>query len=235
MAPLRAMIFDFHARIAGDKPVWVEKTAADIFYLETLEPLLAGHVRFITLVRNPLDVIGSNVERDRAMCAQTDDLFAATRGQNAPYDALARVWLDRQAALDAFAGRHAADCHRLRYEDLLADPPGELRRLFAFMGLDVDPEQLLADAFAREPRVGLGDFRTNEQTSWRPHDPERWRRRLPPVAASRIVPMLAPAMQAHGYAVPRVARTPTREEAIRRYAIANFGQASGLLSSTEPR
>ncbi|MFN3287541.1 MAG: hypothetical protein ACK40H_03765, partial [Sphingomonadaceae bacterium] len=59
--------------------------------------------------------------------------------------------------------------------------------------------------------------------------------RLPPVAASRIVPMLAPAMQAHGYAVPRVARTPTREEAIRRYAIANFGQASGLLSSTEPR
>lgn len=234
MAPLRAMIFDVHARIAGDKPVWVGKTAADIFHLETLEPLLVGHVRFITLVRNPLDVIASNVERDRAMGAQTDELFAATRGQNAPYDALARVWLERQAALDAFAERHAADCHRLRYEDLLADPAGELRRLFAFLALDVDPDRLLADAIAREPRVGLGDFRANEQTALRPPDPDGWRRRLPPGATSRIVPMLAQAMQAHGYAVPRVPRTPTREAAIRRYAITQFGKATGLLGETKP-
>src|SRR5262245_115225 len=53
--PLRRMLFGFHERIAGDAPMWVEKTATDIFHIEELEPLLVGHARFIVLVRHPLD------------------------------------------------------------------------------------------------------------------------------------------------------------------------------------
>ncbi len=232
MAPLRAMIFDFHARIAGDKPLWVEKTAVDIFHLETLEPLLAGHVRFICLVRNPLDVIPANIDLMRSMTAPLDELREAFGDAASPYDGLARAWLERNAALDAFAARHAAACHRLRYEDLLADPAGELLRLFRFMRVEGDPHRVLATAFQGKPRVGLGDFRINDVTGLRPLDPDAWRRRLPPRAASRIVPMLAEAMRAHGYPVVRAGRPPTRAEAVRGWALFNYGRGSGMFGKT---
>lgn len=220
MASLRAMVFGMHERIAGGAPVWVEKTAVDVFHLETLEEFLAGHVRFIALTRNPLDVVASNMDLADAMGAQLADLYGLTRGMNGPHEAIARAWIDRMTALDAFVARNEADCHSLRYEDLVADPANVLEELLRFMGLDGGGEELVATAFKTKPRIGLGDFRVNETSGVRPHDPNAWRKRLPRAAASRIVPLVAPLMEAHGYKVPKMPRLPTREDAVRQFVMA---------------
>lgn len=220
MASLRAMVFGMHERIAGGAPVWVEKTAVDVFHLETLEEFLAGHVRFIALTRNPLDVVASNMDLAGAMGAQLADLYGLTRGVNGPHEAIARAWIDRTTALDAFVARNETDCHRLRYEDLVADPASVLDGLLGFMGLEAGGAALAASAFERTPRIGLGDFRVNETSAIRPHDPNAWRKRLPRAAASRIVPLLAPLMEAHGYKVPKTPRLPSREEAVRQFVMA---------------
>ena len=217
---LRALVFGQLDRIAGAKTVWVEKTATDLFHLERLEPLLAGHVRFICTIRNPLDVVPSNVMLSRTMAGQLTELFAATRGSNSEYDAIAKAWVDRQTALDEFVSRHPDDCFTMRHEDLLSDPGATLGRLLAFAGLQADPAQMVADAFSGPARIGLGDMSINDQPGLRPANPNGWRKMLPPAAATRMMPLLTPLMQAHGYAVPKVPPLADRETAIRQYEIA---------------
>lgn len=220
MAPLRDMVFGMHERLAEGASVWVEKTGIDIFHLETLEPFLRGHARFILLVRNPLDVVASNMDLARTMGAELTDLFALAGGCNSPHEGIARAWVDRMRALDAFAERNAGACHRLRYEDLTTEPGPTLAGLFDFMGVPTDPAQVIAGAFARPPRFGLGDFRVNETTEIRPPNPNAWRKRLPPNAAARIIPLVAPLMEAHGYKVPKARKVPQREDAVRQFIMA---------------
>lgn len=220
MAPLRQMIFGMHDRFAGDADLWVEKTGVDIFHLEALEPLLAGHVRFILLSRNPLDVVASNMDLIGAMGAPLTDLAAAMGGAAAPHDGIARAWADRMQAMQDFAARHPQDCHSLRFEDLTGDPATTLSSLLEFLGLPGDGAALVAAARTAEPRFGLGDFKVNETLSIRPPDANGWRKRLPRMAAARIIPILAPGMAALGYNVPKPARIPSREDAVRQYAMA---------------
>lgn len=219
-APLRRMVFDFHAQIAGDKPVWVEKTAIDLFHLETLEPFLAGQARFLLLTRNPLDVIVSNLRLAEVMGARLHDLFEMTRGINGPHEGIARAWADRAAALRGFADRHPAAVLSLRYEDLTRRPAEELARVFAFLGVAPLAETVLQDAFVRPPRTGLGDFSVDATTAIRPAPEAGWRGRIPPGALARILPVLAAEMAAAGYAVPKAPRLPTRDEAVRQFQMA---------------
>ena len=79
---------------------------------------------------------------------------------------------------------------------------------------------MIAKAFSGPPRIGMGDILTNDSTGLRPPSPNGWRKRLPPAAASRIVPMVAALMAAHGYAVPKVPPLPDRDTAIRQYEVA---------------
>lgn len=219
-AALRDLVFGFHRRIAAGRRIWAEKTATDIFHLDRIEPLLGGHVRFLCLVRNPLDVVASNLDLAGRMGAQLPELFAATRGTNSPSDGIAAAWAERQAALDAFAARHAQDCLSLRYEDLLAAPKDMLARILVFAGLAGDPAAMIAAAFSDSARIGLGDFRIHESSGLRAPVENAWRQRLPRAAAARILPLLAPLMQVHGYAVPKVPPAPDRATAIRQFEMA---------------
>lgn len=50
--------------------------------------------------------------------------------------------------------------HTLRYEDLVADPEGELRRLCAFLGLEFEPAMLRYGEHDHGDFVkGIGDWR----------------------------------------------------------------------------
>jgi protein-tyrosine sulfotransferase len=233
MAPLREMVFAFHARIARGAPVWIEKTAVDIFHLEVLEPFLSGHARFIALTRNPLDVIASNLDLSAAMGAQLTELRDATRAFEDPFEGLARAWIDRADALDALAARQGDACFRLSYEELTSAPVEKLTALLTWIGVDPAPARAMAaGALAGEPRIGLGDFRVNATAAIRPPKPNGWRSRLPRAAASRIVPILAPAMEARGYAVPKVPPIPSREDALRQFVMSaqmkrSMGQETG--------
>ncbi|WP_050526596.1 sulfotransferase family protein [Pseudorhodobacter aquimaris] len=220
MAPLRDTVFGFQEKLAGERPIWVEKTATNIFHIETLEPFLAGHVRYIYIVRNPLDVVASNMDLASNMGAQLSDLHALTQGSDISQEGLMRAWIDRTKVLDEFAGRHGADCHYLRYEDLTENPAESLGAIMKFMGVEADIEQQISAAFSQTGRIGLGDFRIDETTSIRTPKKDGWRKRLPRTMASRIIPLAAELMEKHGYAVPKVPKLPDRETAIRQFLMA---------------
>ena len=206
-------------RLAG-RPVWVEKTGTDIFHLESLEVMLTGHVRFLCLIRNPLDVVASNIDLARVMGAHLAELYAMTRTTNAEIDGIAHAWIDRQTALDAFVARHPDSCLALRYEDLLTEPQPTLQRILGFVGRDGDPDKMIEAAFSPRARIGLGDFRIDETTGLRPLVENGWRKRLPRAALSRIMPLLAPLMSLHGYAVPKIPAAPDRDVLIRQFQLA---------------
>lgn len=220
LQPLRDMVFGFHARMAGDRPVWVEKTAVDVFHLETLRELLDGHVRFIVLERNPLDVIVSNLGLAQVMGAQLHDLFEMTREINSPHEGIARAWADRAGALRKFVAEAGEDACVLRYEDLTTDPVAELDRLFAFMGVTPEGSGAIERAFATDSVVGLGDFNFDSTTQVRPARPNAWKGKIPPAVLARILPILAEQMELSGYPVPRAPRIPAREDAVRQLQMA---------------
>lgn len=217
---LRRLVVGFHEQIAGDAQVWVEKTAVDVFHLETLETLLAGHVRFIVLTRHPLDVIASNLGLATLMGAQLADLFAMTKDVNSPHEGLALAWADRARALRTFAQRHQAACIRIGYEDLTHEPARVLGRLLEFLEVSGSAEDVIREAFATPPRIGLGDTNFTSTTGIVPAKDRGWRSRIPPAALARILPILAEEMSAAGYDVPRAPRIPGREEAVRQLGLA---------------
>ncbi|MCA8926986.1 MAG: sulfotransferase [Alphaproteobacteria bacterium] len=216
---LRELVFGFHRRIAGDKPVWVEKTAADIFYLDQLEPLLAGHCRFLCVTRHPLDTIVSVKDLCDSMDQFLPELLPFVRRHGSLFDAFAEAWIDRAQALAEFVERNADHCFAYRYEDLVADPEGIMTRMLAFMGIDGGVETMLRAAFGDMARVGLGDWRTYETSGVAADRVERWRSALPEGTVARIMPALEPVMQSCGYPIPKVRASATGALAIRRYTM----------------
>ncbi len=221
MTPLREMVFGFHERIAAGAACWVEKTGVDVFHLETLESLLSGHVRFIVIHRNPLDVIASNIELANVMGAPLTDLWQAIRDENCPYEGIAKSWADRTRALNDFTRRQADDCFSLTYEELTSDPHSTLSGLLEFMDMGRDSaEQVLREVFQHQARIGLGDFRINEMSEIRPPAKDAWRKRLPRTSVSRVLPHLIAEMESLGYAPPKAPAVPEREVAVRQFAMA---------------
>jgi hypothetical protein len=79
---------------------------------------------------------------------------------------------------------------------------------------------VVAAAFSGEPRIGLGDFRIHETSGLGAPVKDGWRRRLPRAATARIVPILVPLMERHGYKVPKTPAQPGREDAVRQFTLA---------------
>jgi hypothetical protein len=70
--------------------------------------------------------------------------------------AMVENWVDKTGKLLAFEREHGERCFRVRYEDVVLNPPGTLRRLFAF--LDLEWSDSLIDAVFTTPHdPGSGD------------------------------------------------------------------------------
>ncbi len=220
LAALRAMVFGFHARLAGGKPVWMEKSGFDIFHLHHIERLMAGHCRFLAIIRNPLDVIVSVRDLVDAAGHFMPEFRPWLQRFDSPLRAYAEAWIDRDDALRDFATRHPDTCLAFRYEDLVDDTEAVLRRLTDFIGVAPHPLHDVQAGLAEPGRIGLGDWKTFERTGIDKASIGRWRQGLSRVAAARLVPLLAPALARHGYEIPRVPREPAREDAMRQYGIA---------------
>lgn len=221
MASLRALVVSYQRQISGELPVWVEKTAINVFHLEMLEQLLQGHAKFIVLERHPLDVIVSNLGLSEVMGAQLDEIFALTQATNSPQEGLAQAWAGRARALDAFCARQGEEAVcRLTYEELTHAPEATLARIFAFIGHEADPEAVIQQAFAAPPAVGLGDFNIDMTTGIRPAAANKWRGKIGKGTLARILPILAPEMERLGYALPKAPKQPDRAQAVRQLQMA---------------
>lgn len=128
---------------ARGKRYLVNKTPNDVFIAERIKTCWPD-ARFIYLLRHPGAIARS---RGRARPRDSEE-------QNV---AMVRRYAD---ALEAARARWPG--HVLRYEDLTADPEGELRRLCEFLDVPFEPAMLEYDRFDHgEYKVGLGDWSQN--------------------------------------------------------------------------
>lgn len=226
MQALRDLLFRFHGQMAGGKPVWIEKSGFDVFYMDTLAELLTGHATFICMLRHPLDVIASNLDLAQRMGRYLPEMQPWLGRFAAPVEALAEAWADRTTAmLDFAAGR--ADTVLYRFEDLLAHPEATLDPILDQLGVARMTLAEVAAALAAPTRPGLGDWKTLGEAGLNSAPVGRWQKVISRRVAGGLMARLAPVMQRAGYEPLPVLRMPARTEAIKQ-----FGAAARLAART---
>ena len=112
---------------------WADKNPENLIYLDQWSTLLTDRFAFIHVVREPLD----------ALASLRDTPFPKTVPPDLPSRIqLYRVWVGHGVA---FARAHPDRSHRVRYEDLVADPTGALQTLTEFLGEPFE-ENMLTNA-----------------------------------------------------------------------------------------
>jgi len=115
--------------------------------------------RFLCLYRHPMDVIRSGLDTcPWGLNGYGFDGYIGSSPGNAVL-ALARYWLDNAHAIAAAEEQFSDHCHRVRYEDLTADPAATAAGIFDFLGVGrVDDIEQLCLAADHE-RFGPGDHK----------------------------------------------------------------------------
>ncbi len=141
-APSRTLLGLVDAVYAGHlrwraKERWACKSTFNIRYVGALRDYYAD-ARFLWLVRDPRDVVASNL---RSVFGPSSAAAGAT------------LWRDQQAqGWHASAGGTSPDCLTIRYEDLVTRPEAVVRTICAFLDEPFDARMLMphASAFARQ-------------------------------------------------------------------------------------
>ena len=165
VARTREFVFGFmrdHARRRGRR-VWAEKTPFNAFHLDAVEDLCGDAVRYVVLLRHPLDVVVSMQELFARSQRFPDELHRYIRHEPNVGVALAQAWADITTELLDLAERRAADTVVVRYEALVAQPEVETARLFDALGLAPSPGAVEAAVAERAP-VGFGDWKLLERS-----------------------------------------------------------------------
>lgn len=167
-------------------------------------PLLAAmfpEARFIHILRDGRD----------SMLAYRDRGFGPQSVEEAALNWRTRVRRGRRDGLRLGPGRYA----EVRYEDLVDDPEGELRRLCDFIDLDYDPAMLRFHERSEEILVGVrpSHVRVFESLSQPVTRGIRdWRSELTPGEVERFAVLAGDALAEVGYD-PGVDRLPLRRRA----------------------
>ncbi|SPF79107.1 hypothetical protein ALP8811_03042 [Aliiroseovarius pelagivivens] len=215
LARIRALGFGFlgEAAAAAGKAGWAEKSAFDIFDIAEIETLLAGHCRFICVVRNPLDVIASMKELTDQMGQNVPEMRPWMAQHENYYVAWAAAWRDLTGQLLAMHERLGDQSLVYRYEDLIADPELVLGKITEFA--DIKP----FDGLPRpdNSQIGLGDWKIFATEGVRKDSLSRWRKSLPRSSARACLEILEPLMVQLGYDIPRISAPLSRQARISQY------------------
>lgn len=192
------------------KPIWVEKSALDIFHADAIDRLLGDRCRYLWIVRHPGDVVSSVKEYVAKVEIYYPEFHDYIRRYPAPLEAFAHAWADTQERMIAFAEKHRDTCLKLRYEDLVAAPNHQLDRILSFLDLEGDAGALLRGLGESPGVVGYGDWKTYERTTVGEESVGRFRS-LPPRLLARIGAIVNPIAGQIGYepiVVPEQALRP---------------------------
>ena len=140
------------------KKRYCDKSLGAAEHADLLLRLFPG-AKFICLYRHPMDVIASGIEAcPWGLKGFGFDRYAAESPGNAVL-ALARLWADHAAAIHAVEERFPGRCHRVRYEDLVADPEAAAEAIFGFLGAGSQPG-ISSRCFTPErERAGRADYK----------------------------------------------------------------------------
>jgi Sulfotransferase family len=148
------------------KQRYCDKSLATARYVSLLLRVYP-QVRFLCLYRHPMDVIASGIEAcPWGLAGFGFDPYIAETPGNAVL-ALARYWADSAETILGIEGQFPAHCHRVRYEDLVADPERTAAEIFAFVGVSPAPGVSSRCFTGERERFGAADYkiwRTSEIT-----------------------------------------------------------------------
>ena len=140
------------------KKLYCDKSLGTAAYADLLTRIYP-RARFICLFRHAMDMISSGLEAcPWGLNGYGFDRYIADSPGNAVM-ALARYWLDGAAAIAKVEEQHPDRCHRVRYEDIVADPERVATRIFDFLGVEKVPG-IGDEIFSREhERFGPADHK----------------------------------------------------------------------------
>jgi protein-tyrosine sulfotransferase len=120
---------------ARDKSVLAFKTPSDIPHLEFLTALLPD-ARYIHITRDGRDVALSQLSKKGSF-------FLDLRGyRSLSYANVFQRWVEWEQKARSVLYRGGLHVFHLRYEDLIADPAGEMNRVMVFLGLNFEQRML---------------------------------------------------------------------------------------------
>jgi protein-tyrosine sulfotransferase len=143
-----------HYRRSTGKPRVCDKSLSTVYYLGLMAQVYP-EAKFICLYRHCMDVIASYVAAmpwglNPAVTAQPEVLPMhghVARNPGNSVGAAAEYWLDCAQRAAEFERAQPGRCHRVRYEDLVADPEGVTAGVLSFLG--AAPAPGLTDACFR--------------------------------------------------------------------------------------
>lgn len=157
---VRRMLDDMTGKYLGrrGKRRYCDKSLGTAPQAPMLAKMFPG-AQFICLYRHPMDVIASGIEASPwGLTGFGFDAYAAASPGNSVH-ALAHFWADNATAILAAEDQLSGRCHRVRYEDLVADPETVAAGIFEFLGVAPAPG-ISRTCFGpdREP-LGPADFK----------------------------------------------------------------------------
>jgi hypothetical protein len=121
--------------------------------------------KFLCLYRHPLDVIAAGLEASPwGLGGPGPDSYADLSSRNTVL-AIAQFWAANVALIMAVEARFHECSHRVRYEDLLADPEGVGDRIFRFLGVAPAPGLPQACLAAERGRAGPSGYQIGPSPS----------------------------------------------------------------------
>jgi Sulfotransferase family len=140
------------------KRLFCDKSLGSARFADLLVQVYPG-ARFVCLYRYPMDVIRSGLDAcPWGLNGYGFDQYIVGSPGNAVL-ALARYWLDNATLIAGVEERYPDRCHRVRYEDLVADPEGIMADVNAFIGAGPAPG-VARECFSTErERFGPADYK----------------------------------------------------------------------------
>jgi hypothetical protein len=139
---------------AKGKRMWCDKTTLNLQYLKILNVVFPD-AKFICLYRHSMDVAYSSIECSRLGFMPELAPYVQKNPENI-VAAMVENWVDKTGKLLAFEREQQERCFRVKYEDVVLNPPETLRRMFAFLNLEWS--DALIDAIFTTPHdAGFGD------------------------------------------------------------------------------
>ncbi len=195
--PLRELILGRLGAELGREPLAVVKEPNGAQGAPELMRLLPGS-RMIFLLRDGRDVVDSELAAYQPgawMAEVVGRRGAPDREELIAYSAAA--WLARIESIGAAYAAHPPELrHRVRYEDLLAEPAEGLGAIFAWLGLEAPPEFVaaIAEAHSFERVEDKGALSFNRAAS-----PGLWRENLSAGEQELVAEIIGPKLSELGY------------------------------------
>jgi hypothetical protein len=140
------------------KRVFCDKSLGSARFTDLLTQIYPG-ARFLCVYRHPMDVIRSGLDAcPWGLSGYGFDQYIVGSPGNAVL-ALARYWLDNATQIHEVEQAQPERCHRIRYEDLVADPEDIMREVYEFIGVAAAPGIAQACFSGDRERFGPADHK----------------------------------------------------------------------------